>query len=59
MFSALQRKYHWVQRLVVYKTEADLVRRLRKDIVPRAARLAKNLQFQKQVMAAALSAHNA
>lgn len=47
MFSALQRKYPWVRPVVVYKTDAELVRRLKEEIVPSALRLAKQLQKNK------------
>jgi len=49
MFSALKHKYPWVRPLVKYRTNADLIRRLRRNIVPRAIRLAEQLRKQKHI----------
>jgi hypothetical protein len=52
MFAALQRKYPRVQPPVVYRSDADLARRLEREIVPRAARLVTTLQTRKRAAAA-------
>ena len=47
MFAALQHKYSWVRPLVVYKTDAELRRRLKTEIVPDAERVAEELRLIK------------
>jgi len=47
MFSALQQKYPWVRPIVIYKTNVELGRRLKEEIVPGAERLAKQLKKKK------------
>src|SRR5262249_10201487 len=48
LFSGLKHKYPWVRPLVKYTTN-DLIRRLRRSIVPGALRLAEQLRKQKHI----------
>ena len=49
MFAALQQKYPWVRPIVVYRSQDELRRRLKGEIIPDAARWAEKLRDQKRV----------